>query len=292
MEDDVEMRLKMMQILQLLSRDDSNSIQMINAECASRLVLKINYPEPNEEMLFRTIEILWNLFEKGDQIAVAEQFNSLVAISQIQNVLLHKILHGYSNYDRQLRSDITSSQLHSSRKFIRSIVFCIFFYRNDIMIIVNLIASVNARVPFIETGMARELLIFSTYPESKIDIGSILYSWRIGVASNYQRTILFVQIKFYLRTNTQKNFDLQTRSVWYTVDVSTLYCFVLDLNLSLNIFQVKSNNPIVKNFKLTTCYEDFELKKLFFNFTVIMSRNPVALQVIEILKLISKRKDD
>jgi hypothetical protein len=162
MEDDVEMRLKMMQILQLLSRDDSNSLQMINAECASRLVLKINYPEPNEEMLFRTIEILWNLFEKGDQVAVAEQFNSLVAISQIQNVLLHKILHGYSNYDRQLRY---SSAIYLQSTWLYSV--CTLNRRNDIMIIVNLIASVNVRVPFIETGMARELLIFSTYPESR-----------------------------------------------------------------------------------------------------------------------------
>jgi hypothetical protein len=44
-------------------------------------------------------------------------------------------------------------------------------------------------------------------------------------------------------------------------------------------FQVKSNNSLLKNFKLTTCNEDFELKKLLFNFTVIISKNATALQV-------------
>lgn len=52
------------------------------------------------------------------------------------------------------------------------------------------------------------------------------------------------------------------------------------MNLLLMIFKiVKSNNPILKNFKLTTCYEDFELKKLLLNFVVIVSKNPTALQV-------------
>ncbi len=34
------------------------------------------------------------------------------------------------------------------------------------MNIINLIARVNPRVPLVETGMARDLLIFATYPES------------------------------------------------------------------------------------------------------------------------------
>ena len=49
MEDDVEMRLKMMKILQEMSKDDKNCNQMISAECASRLVLRVNFPKPNEE---------------------------------------------------------------------------------------------------------------------------------------------------------------------------------------------------------------------------------------------------
>lgn len=49
MEDDIEMRLKAMKILQLLSDDGRNCERMLNAECASRIVLKMNYSTPNEE---------------------------------------------------------------------------------------------------------------------------------------------------------------------------------------------------------------------------------------------------
>jgi hypothetical protein len=49
MEENIEIRLKTMKILQALSTDEKNCNQMLSAECASRLVLKVNYPQPNEE---------------------------------------------------------------------------------------------------------------------------------------------------------------------------------------------------------------------------------------------------
>ena len=49
MEENIEIRLKTMKILQELSTDEKNCNQMLSAECASRLVLKLNYPQPNEE---------------------------------------------------------------------------------------------------------------------------------------------------------------------------------------------------------------------------------------------------
>jgi len=49
MEDDIEMRLRTMKILQKLSNDEKNCKQMLNTECASRLVLRMSYPYPNEE---------------------------------------------------------------------------------------------------------------------------------------------------------------------------------------------------------------------------------------------------
>ena len=36
---------------------------------------------------------------------------------------------------------------------------------------------------------------------------------------------------------------------------------------------------MMKNFKLSTCYEDFELKKLFFNFATAISKNETSYQV-------------
>lgn len=42
MEDDAELRLKMIKILQKLSKDTDNCIRMLNADCANRLVFNMN----------------------------------------------------------------------------------------------------------------------------------------------------------------------------------------------------------------------------------------------------------
>ena len=49
MEDDLDIRLRTMKIIQKLSTDEKNCNQMLEAECANRLVLKIDYPHQNEE---------------------------------------------------------------------------------------------------------------------------------------------------------------------------------------------------------------------------------------------------
>ena len=92
-------------------------------------------------LLFRSIEILWNLLEFGDRKQVAEQMNSLNAINHLRESFLQQMLQGFSNYDRQLR--------------------------NDILIITIQLAQENPNLAFIETGFAKELLIFATYPEGK-----------------------------------------------------------------------------------------------------------------------------
>lgn len=182
MEEDTQMRIKTMMILQVLSTDERNCERMLQADLASRLVLRMNYPGPNEEMLFRSIEIIWNLLENGAREKVALQLNSQMAINQIREAFLQKLLQGCSNYDRQVR--------------------------NDILTISNQLAFENTKLPFIECGFAKELLLFATYPE------------------------------------------------------------------------IKSHNPLTKNLKLTTCYEDFELKKLFINFALIISKNSTSYQLL------------
>lgn len=47
MEEDIQLRLKMMKILQILSKDAENCMRMLNADCANRLVLKMN--QSNDE---------------------------------------------------------------------------------------------------------------------------------------------------------------------------------------------------------------------------------------------------
>lgn len=182
MEDNVEIRVRTMKILQLLSKEEKNCLQMLNAECANRLINRMHYPQPHEELLFRSVEILWNLLEFGNIKQVAEQMNSLNAINHLREAFLQQLLQGFSNYDRQLR--------------------------NDILVITIQLAQENPNLAFIETGFAKELLLFATYPE------------------------------------------------------------------------VKSHSPLTKRLKITTCYEDFELKKLFFNFAVTISKNTTSHQLM------------
>jgi hypothetical protein len=80
---------------------------------------------------------------------------------QLRDAFLTKAIHGYSNYDRQLR-------LVSSLNHLKKLANFLFItYRNDILVISNLLASYVPKLPFIETGMAKQLLLFSTYPECK-----------------------------------------------------------------------------------------------------------------------------
>ncbi len=53
------------------------------------------------------------------------------------------------------------------------------------------------------------------------------------------------------------------------------FFFLIIFNINL----VRSNSPLVKNFKLTTSQEDFEFKKLLINTVVILNRNPVMNEV-------------
>ena len=62
MEEDTTMRIKTMKILQVLSTDEKNCSRMLNADVASRLVLRMNYPGPNEEYIENFQKLLKDLF--------------------------------------------------------------------------------------------------------------------------------------------------------------------------------------------------------------------------------------
>ncbi|NXL76807.1 CFA69 protein, partial [Leptocoma aspasia] len=59
-----------------------------------------------------------------------------------------------------------------------------------------------------------------------------------------------------------------------------LLLIMIFCNLSTISFIVKLPNPLVKGFKLTYSYEDFELKKLLFNVVGILSKDPSAAQLL------------
>ncbi|KAJ6666691.1 hypothetical protein lerEdw1_020415 [Lerista edwardsae] len=62
--------------------------------------------------------------------------------------------------------------------------------------------------------------------------------------------------------------------------------FAKQLILFATFAEVKSHNPLVKGFKLTYCYEDFELKKLLFNMLAVLAKDLCIVQLMHEGKVI------
>ncbi|XP_053108528.1 cilia- and flagella-associated protein 69-like isoform X2 [Hemicordylus capensis] len=174
-------KLWIIKTLQHLSISEENCKLMMKAQAPTRLCSHLNDVDPSGQFLFRSSEILWNLLEKSSNEEIINQLSNLACVNALKEVFLNLFLHGSSHYDRQLR--------------------------NDILVISTLIAQ-NPGAPMIETGFAKQLILFATF------------------------------------------------------------------------FEVKSHNPLVKGFKLTYCYEDFELKKLLFNMLTVFSKDVSTVQLL------------
>ncbi|CAF3352412.1 unnamed protein product [Rotaria sp. Silwood1] len=171
-ENELSLRIDIIKLLQIYSSKSSNCVaRMLTHDCINRLVSRMNEPDPSGELLFRTIDLLWNLLEYGTDEQICDQLNSRVTISLLKEAFFGQITQSHGQYHRQLR---------------------IFRFFSQV----------------IETGFAKQLLLFASYPE------------------------------------------------------------------------LRSNSPLVKNFKLTTCDEDFEFKKLLFNTVVILNRNPMMHELV------------
>lgn len=135
-------KLLLLEILQKLSVNSGCCAQMLTENLAYTLCSQILYPDPNGQILFRTVEIIWNLMDNSaDFSQISEQLNNLECVSQLQNAFMYQLTQGYSKYDSQLR--------------------------NDILVILNLMADHLQRGPFVESGLVRHLVLFATHPEIK-----------------------------------------------------------------------------------------------------------------------------
>ncbi|XP_071812719.1 cilia- and flagella-associated protein 69-like [Apostichopus japonicus] len=140
LEQDLEVKLCLMNVLQHLSSFSTpNCDKMLSADAASRIASRMNDPDPSGRLLFRSIEILWNLIENGNREEVSRQLNSLVCLNALKDAFSERMTQGYSHYDRQLR--------------------------NDLLVISTLVASSCPEAPFIETGYAKQLMLFGTFQE-------------------------------------------------------------------------------------------------------------------------------
>lgn len=183
LENNLDLKLQVLCVLQDYSKgSEKNCSQMLRAEGARRLCSHLTDPDPSGQLLFRSVDIMWNLLEYGDRQVVANQLNNLTCMSQLRDAFVYQLTQGYSHYDRQLR--------------------------NDLLVIANLVAASCPNAPFVETGFVKQLTLFATFQE------------------------------------------------------------------------VKSHNPLVKQLKLQTNHEDFELRKLLFNILVLLSKDPTVIAVL------------
>ncbi|KAL7976545.1 hypothetical protein Chor_008494 [Crotalus horridus] len=189
-ENQLSEKLWIIKTLQHLSISEANCKLMMKAQAPRILCSHLNDIDPSGQLLFRSSEILWNLLEKTSKDQIIDQLSNLecvqlsnyvVLLSALKEAFTNLLIHGFRHYDRQLR--------------------------NDILVIATLVAQ-NPGAPMIETGFAKQLILFATFDE------------------------------------------------------------------------VKSHNPLVKGLKFTSCYEDFELKKLLLNMLTVLAKDLCSVQLL------------
>ncbi|KAH3715889.1 cilia- and flagella-associated protein 69-like [Dreissena polymorpha] len=142
LESELPVKLAVLNVLQKFSKHSAKICDsMLRADAAHRVCSRLMDPDPSGQLLFRSSEILWNLLENGDKAVLAQQLNNLICISQLRDAFIYQLTQGYSHYDRQLR--------------------------NDLLVLASLIAQKCPNTPFVETGFAKQLVLFSTFQEVK-----------------------------------------------------------------------------------------------------------------------------
>uniref|UniRef100_A0A8C5WL50 Cilia and flagella associated protein 69 n=1 Tax=Leptobrachium leishanense TaxID=445787 RepID=A0A8C5WL50_9ANUR len=139
-ENHLQEKISLLKVLQLLSATAANCKLMTKAQGGSRICSRLNDPDPTGQLLFRSSEILWNLLENGPKDELISQLSNIECIYSLKDSFVRRLTNGNKHYDRQLR--------------------------NDLLVITTLIAE-NSVTPIIESGFAKQLILFATFSEVK-----------------------------------------------------------------------------------------------------------------------------
>lgn len=140
LDDDMAVKLQILKVIKILSSDsEENCKQMINSNAAYLICCNMNESEASGYLLFVSVEILWNFLELGSDVA-GPQLCNLECVNAIKEAFHTLVVSGCSDYERQLR--------------------------NDLLVITTLIAQYPS-APIVETGFARQLILFGTFSEVK-----------------------------------------------------------------------------------------------------------------------------
>lgn len=142
LENDISIKLAVLNVLQHFSKESAkNCDQMLRVGAGNRICSRMTDIDPTGQLLFRSVDILWNLLEFGDPGELSTQLDNLTCISQLRDAFIYQLTQGYSHYDRQLR--------------------------NDLLVIATMVASKCPNAPFVETGFVKQLTLFATFQEVK-----------------------------------------------------------------------------------------------------------------------------
>jgi len=61
----------------------SNCNEMLKADAARKLCLHLNDPDPTRQLMFCSVELIWNLLENGSSDHTAEQLNDSACIESV-----------------------------------------------------------------------------------------------------------------------------------------------------------------------------------------------------------------
>ncbi|XP_068091630.1 cilia- and flagella-associated protein 69 isoform X2 [Hyperolius riggenbachi] len=139
-ENRLQEKIAVLKVVQLFSSSVENCKLMAKAQAACRICSRLNDPDPSGQVLFRSSEILWNLLENGPKEEIINQLSNIECIYALKDSFVRLLTNGYRHYDRQLR--------------------------NDLLVIATLIAENNCS-PLIESGFAKQLILFATFSEVK-----------------------------------------------------------------------------------------------------------------------------
>uniref|UniRef100_A0A3P8QWQ2 Cilia- and flagella-associated protein 69 ARM repeats domain-containing protein n=1 Tax=Astatotilapia calliptera TaxID=8154 RepID=A0A3P8QWQ2_ASTCA len=139
LENQPTIKLQLLHILQILS-SYMNCSSILHARGAETVCLHMNDHDPSGQVLFRSSEILWNLLERGNKEVVTAQLGTLECVLSLKEAFFHLLNTGSGHSDLQLR--------------------------NDLLVITTLIAE-SPGSQLIESSFAKQLVVFSTFPELK-----------------------------------------------------------------------------------------------------------------------------
>ncbi|XP_075683729.1 cilia- and flagella-associated protein 69-like isoform X2 [Rhinoderma darwinii] len=140
MENNIQEKLSVLRTLELLSLTNENCMSMARAQAAYSLCSHLSDPDPSGQLLFLSSGILLNLLDLGPKDDVIIQMNNIECICALRVSVVRLFTNGYKDQDRQLR--------------------------NDLLVLTTVIAENNQSL-IIDSGFARQLILFATFPEIK-----------------------------------------------------------------------------------------------------------------------------